>query len=450
MTNPMRIGVFCLLVACHSIRADASESWTQFRGPDASGICTNPNVSLTTDPTAGAVWRTETPGRGWSSPVTDGKVIWLTSARVTEATEQQRAAALANVQLADMKDVAGSVELLAIALDGTTGRVLHEIDLDTVSQPKPIHPMNGYASPTPVLAGDRVVVDFGQYGTWCLDKVSGQTIWQRRLVVDDSVGPGSSPVVHRDHVILTRDGMDQQYIAALSLADGATVWKTDRPTIDAPSGEQRKAYSTPLLVNLDGITQAIIPGSQWCVAYNAETGEEIWRVEHGTGFSVTPMATLADDRVIFSTGFMRAEVVAVDPTGRGDVTDSHIVWRARQGGPRMSSMVHDGARLYAVNDDGILTVLRLEDGSKVYRERLAGKFSASPFRVGEKIWLANHDGQVTVLQAGDQFEPIVSYSFDEQIMASPGVIGDDLLVRTAEAVYRLSSNHKGGQSGTNR
>ncbi len=420
----------------------ADQSWTQFRGTDGSGISNNSNVTLVTDPDANLMWRTETPGQGWSSPVTDGKLIWMTAANVTEATAEQKEKALANVQLANMKDVAGQVELMAIALDAMTGSIIHQIKLNVVKAPKPIHPMNGYASPTPAIEGDRVVVHYGQYGTWCLEVSSGKVLWHRTIVFDDSVGPGSSPVIHDGKVILTCDGMDQQFIETLSMADGQTVWKTDRPPIDAANDEHRKAYSTPLLIKVDGITQAVVPGAQWCAAYNARDGKEIWRVNHGGGFSVTPMPSLIGDRIVFSTGFMQPEMIVVDPTGKGDVTSTHVVWRAKKGGSRRSSMVADDKRLYSVSDDGILTVLRHEDGSTVYRERLRGKFSSSPMRVDNHIMVANHDGKIVVFESGDNYREISSVELDEQIMASPTVIGDDLLIRTAEAVYRFSKQQK--------
>ncbi len=98
-------------------------------------------------------------------------------------------------------------------------------------------------------------------------------------------------------------------------------------------------------------------------------------------------------------------------------------------------MVQDGERLYSISDDGILTTLQNDDGKTVYRKRLGGKYSASPFRVGDQIWLANHDGEVTVISAGEDFNTIATYTFDEQIMASPVVNGNELLIRTKGAVY---------------
>lgn len=431
--------ILCLFTLANTNPGSADEFWSQFRGPDGSGVSVSSDVTTEVDPAKNSVWRTETDGAGWSSPVTDGETLWMTGARITAATPEQKKAALTGISLAQMKDVAGKVELIAIVLDAESGKRVRTVELGVVDSPKPIHPMNGYASPTPVIAGESVIVHFGQYGTWCLNKASGDVLWQRQIVIDDSVGPGSSPVVCRGNVILTCDGMDEQFIEALSLETGESVWKTSRPTIDAANGEQRKAYSTPLIIDVDGQTQVVIPGSQWCAAYDPVAGRELWRVEHGEGFSVTPMPTLVDGKIIFSTGFMKPDLVAVDPSGSGDVTDSHIVWRSSRGGPRMSSMISDGERLYSVSDDGILTALSVADGEMIYRERIGGKYSASPIRVGNRILIADHDGNVIVFETGDQFLPIATYELGEQIMASPIPLGDDLIVRTIKAVYRFSS-----------
>ncbi len=141
----------------------------------------------------GLVWRTEIPGQGWSSPVVAGKRLWFTTAITTKATEEQRVARLAKVNEPGMKEVAGTVQLKAICLDAENGKILHSIDLTTVAEPQPIHPLNSYASPTPVIDAGKVYCHFGTYGTWCLNEADGQVDWTRQLVIDHSVGPVDHP-----------------------------------------------------------------------------------------------------------------------------------------------------------------------------------------------------------------------------------------------------------------
>jgi len=428
---------FCLGLSGQTI----GQHWTQFRGPQGNGVSGNDHVTIALNPngTENLRWRTGTPEAGWSSPITDGKRIWLTAARMLEATPEQKEAKLAKVSMAAMKVVAGRVDLIAYCLNVDSGAIIHNIQLSTVDTPNPIHPMNGYASPTGVIVGDRVVLHFGQYGTWCLDVATGEKLWQRQLVVDDSVGPGSSLVEYDGKVIVTCDGMDQQFVAALSIETGNEVWRTARPTIDADNGEFRKSYSTPILIKVDGKTQVVVPASQWCVAYDPEDGHEIWRLDHGKGFSITPMPLYADCKVIMSTGYGKPDLVAIDPRGTGDITKTNILWRESRSGPVMPSMINIDSLVYAISDGGIVSALKTSDGSLTWRQRLGGKYSASPFAIGRNVIVADHDGKLTIFQAGDSYREIAKYDFGEQIMASPVPIGNDLLIRTKDALYRFGS-----------
>ncbi|MEM6362863.1 MAG: PQQ-binding-like beta-propeller repeat protein, partial [Planctomycetota bacterium] len=309
--------------------------------------------------------------------------------------------------------------------------------LANVNDPGPIHPMNGFASPTPAVAGDKVICHFGQYGTFCLDAGSGETLWTQTLPCDDSVGPGSSPVVVGDNVIITCDGIDQQYVAALSLADGTLAWRTSRPPMRTSNVEFQKAYCTPTIVDVDGQTQVIITGAQWCVAYDPMSGKEIWRFDHGSGFSVATMALPVGDVVVFSSGYTSPELFAIEPTGQGNVTSTHLRWRMARNVPTKPSLASDGKLLYVISDDGILSAVSVIDGSQVYRQRIGGMFSSSPFISGDRVLIGNHEGEVTIFQTGSQYHQVARFDLGDQIMASPVPVGDDLLIRTKAELMRF-------------
>ncbi|WP_160148211.1 PQQ-binding-like beta-propeller repeat protein [Rubripirellula obstinata] len=425
---------------CWQSIAKAEEPWRQFRGPDRSGVAASDEVTFDLSPGKNVVWRTETKHVGWSSPITDGKRLWMTSARTVAATPEQKAKKLEGATFAGLKDVVTSVDIFAVCLDVNTGEIVHHIRLDTIESPNSINPMNSFASPTGVWSGDRVVLHFGRYGTYCLNANTGDVIWKERLIIDDSVGPGSSLAIHDGIVVIPCDGMDVQYVAGLSLQSGEVLWKTSRPNIDTENGEFRKAYSTPLLIEVNGKTQAVVPGSQWCVAYDAVTGSEIWRVDHGKGFSVSPTPVYADGKVIFSTGYGGKELMAVDPTGTGDVTDTHIVWRSKRGASMMPSAAVIGSQIYSIAEGGILAAVNLDDGSLIWKKRLGGKYSSSPLVSGNRLLIADHDGNVTVIEPGKKYNEIARYELGEQIMASPIPIGNDLILRTAKAVYRFTNS----------
>ncbi len=433
------VASFCmgLLVANVSVFAEEA-NWSQFRGPSGEGLA---NAQLPTDLAnkANHLWSTKTKGVGWSSPVVSNGQVWFTSAVTKEASAEQIAAKLAGVQFAQIKTLAQSVEFHAICLDVATGQLIHDIVLSTVENPEPINPMNSYASPTPTIVGERVVCHFGNYGTWCLNTQNGQTLWSTKLVVDYSVGPGSSPIVVGDKVLLVCDGIDLQFVAALYLQDGRQAWKTDRPEIRSKNGEFRKAYSTPLILQIHGRPMAIIPGAQWTVAYDPDNGNEIWRADCGDGFSTTPMPIFESGLVVMSTGYTKPEFVAIRPDGTGDVSKTHIAWRANRGAPTMSSAVARDGDMIAISDAGIITRYDALTGKEKARNRIGGNFSASPILSGQNLYFSDRKGVVTVVKADSELSVVSKNDFGSPILASPAVIGNDLILRTEESVIRITS-----------
>lgn len=413
------------------------DRWSQFRGLTGTAKAASdsrPAVEFSLKQQTD--WAVDIPGTGWSSPVYAGNLIWLTTAVTRQASPEAIQAKLQGDPQAGIKTLAANVELRAIAVDSTSGKLVHNRLLKTVTDPDPINPMNSYASPTPAISDGRVICHFGSYGTWCLNAETAEPIWETQYSIQHSVGPGSSPVIFDDRVILVCDGMDRQFIAAVDLMTGKEIWKTDRPPIRARDGEQKKAYCTPILITVNNQQQLVIPGSQWIAAYRPEDGQEIWRADHGSGFSVTPMAAFESGLVVFATGYMRADFVAVDPSGTGDVTDSHIKWRI-PGAPTMSSFVADQGRLFAVNNKGILHCIDILSGEVVNRKRLRGNFSSSPILAGGNLYLGNREGTMYVLSASNELETVASQQLDQSIMASPIVIGNDLIVRTDKRLMRI-------------
>lgn len=436
MSNIRTLALLASLVAVAGMAA-AEDAWPQFRGPDGQGNAPAANPLLEFSNTKNTRWRTPLEGRGWSSPVVSEGHVWLTTAISQAATPEETAQKLKGDPMAGIKEVAGSVEFKALCLDFDTGRIIHSIALSKTSDPEPINPMNSYASPTPTISDGKVYCDFGNYGTWCLDAMTGEKVWHRQVAVDYSVGPGSSPLVVGNHLILVCDGVDQQFVLALDKNTGDEVWRTARPPMRATNVEFKKAYSTPLVVTTEGKMQLIVPGAQWICGYAPETGEEIWRIDHGDGFSVSPRPIQAGDFVVFSTGYMRPELVAVRTDGQGDVSATHIAWRASRGAPTKPSPIVVDDRIFVVSDQGVLTQLRSEDGSIAWQERLGGNYSASPINAGGRLYFCSHEGDVTVLEAGTEFRTLAKNELGSQIMASPAVIGNDLLLRTDDALMRI-------------
>ncbi|MDZ4658808.1 MAG: PQQ-binding-like beta-propeller repeat protein [Bythopirellula sp.] len=429
--------IFCL-IACHGFATCRAESiWPEFRGPGGQGISTEKNLPLTWSESENIRWKTPVPGFGWSSPVVAEGKIWLTTATVVEASEEERAAKVAGTMMADQMTAARTVTLWAVELDLASGSVLRKIKLLEVVEPAPIHSLNSYASPTPILEGTRLYCHFGDYGTVCLDTNTGKTLWEKRFALDHRVGPGSSPALWEDLLIVPCDGADVQYIVALNKDTGETVWQIDRPPIEETNGEFRKSYSTPLVIEVNGAEQVVIPGAQWCIAYEPRTGKEIWRVNHGRGFSIVPRPVFDGELLFFCTGYMSGKLLAVRPDGTGDVTDSHIAWEQDKQIPTMPSPVLIDNRIYLASDGGIAACYDAATGEEKWRGRLEGRFSSSPLYAEGRIYVASHAGVTTIFAASDEFKILAENQLDGQLMASPVPVDGTLLLRTGTHLYRV-------------
>ena len=344
-----------VLLAVGASPLPAADNWPQFRGPDGDGHAQAATLATTWSESQHIAWKTPIHGRGWSSPVVWGDQIWLTT-----ATEDGR-------------------RMYAVCVDRDSGKIVHDLHLFDVAQPDEIHVTNSYASPTPVIEAGRVYIHFGCYGTACVDTSTGQTLWQRRdLPCNHWRGPGSSPILFEDLLIVHFDGYDLQYVVALDKATGATRWKTNRD-IDygTDDGDLKKAFCTPTIISVQGQLQLISPAAKAAIAYDPRTGRELWRIRYAN-HSATARPLFGHGLVFLNSGFSKAELFAVRPDGQGDVTDTHIAWSTDRGiGSKPSHLLVDDL-LYVVHDQGTASCLEALTGKLVWQKRLGGNFSASP------------------------------------------------------------------------
>ena len=433
----MRSISFACLVLMMGLPAKADVFWPQFRGPDGQGHAEASGVPLEWSEKKNIVWKTPVEGLGWSSPVVaDGK-IWLTTAIPSYVSEEERAAQVDGRPMASQLAVASKVALLVVAFDLESGRELQRIPLFEAESPQAIHTLNSFASPTAVLGDGRLFCHFGAMGTACIDTSTGNVLWTREFVIQHSVGAGSSPVLFEDLLIIPCDGSDVQYVVAVNANTGKTVWKTDRPPMRSDVGDYQKAFSTPLVIEHAGRTQVVIPGAQWFVSYEPRTGKEIWRVDHDAGFSNVPRPVFDGERVFLCTGFVRGQMWAIRPDGSGDITETHVDWKRKKQIPTMPSPIIVDDKIYIVSDGGVASCFDTTSGDELWRERMGGKYSASPLFTDGRIYFCNHDGETTVLQPGSEYQEIAKNQLDGQLMASPVVVGSDLLLRSDTHLYRI-------------
>ncbi len=398
--------------------------WTHFRGTHSNGISEASSVPVKWSSDSNIVWKTAIHGRGWSSPVVFGDQIWMTT-----ATEDGK-------------------EMYALCVELITGKIIFDIRIFTPDSIYQKHDINSYATPTPCIEKNFVYVHFGRYGTACLDTRDGSRVWQRNdLICNHVQGPGSSPILYKDLLILHLEGTDRQLITALKKSTGETIWETERPAEIYNSMEPigRKAYITPIVITVNGRDMLISNGSGACMAYDPVTGKEIWRIVRGEDSTIS-MPFYEDGLVYFHTGFITngakdrfAELMAVDPDGEGDIAGTNIKWRIQTPILQLSTPVIKDGYIYTIDTKSIIMCLNAKTGEVIWSKRVIGKYNSSPVYAAGKLYFSSTRGETIVIKEGPELDILAENKLDGEIWTTPAVINNDMLIRTSKFLYRIGN-----------
>ncbi len=426
------------LFALASFCAVRAENFPQWRGPDGQGHAIASGLPQTWSETENVAWKTKIPGRGWSSPVIEGRQVWLTTALETPAKPDDAQRRLkANTSNNQPLTVLEEVRFRAICTDRDSGRIVHDVTVLTEREPQWVHEQNSYASPTPVIEDGRLYCHFGASGTACVDARAGRVLWTNTsLRVNHENGPGSSLMIWKDLVIFHLDGSDEQYIAALDKRTGKLAWKTARSGKMSDNGQMRKSYGTPLALEIAGQPQLVSPAADWLYFYDPATGRELTKLSYGAqGFSIAPRPVAGHGMIFMSTAFMKPEMLAIRYDSAAGPT---IEWRFKQGAPNVPSPLLVGDELYFVSDSGgIVTCLDAKTGRENYRERLGGNFYASPLYADGKLIFVGREGATSLIAPGKTFKLLAKNQLDGKFFASPAAVGNALFLRSDQALYRI-------------
>ena len=395
----------------------AADQWPQFRGPNGDGIA-EAKLPVKFGAEQNVKWKIPIHGKAWSSPVIWGDQLWLTT-----ATEDGK-------------------KMSAICVDRHAGKVLRDIVVFENENPRFAHPTNSYASCTPVLEADRIYVHFGSYGTACLDTETGMKIWERRdFVCNHWRGPGSSPILHENKLIVAYDGYDRQFVNALDKYNGKTIWNKDR-NIDygTDNGDRKKAYSTATVIKHKSRLQVISPSAADTISYDPSTGSELWRVHHG-GMNAAARPLYKLGLVYISAGSGPLSLIAVRPDGNGDVTKTHVEWGFNKSVPRRPSQIILNDLMFMVDDKGVASCINALTAEILWQRRLPGngEYRASPILAGGYIYCFSVNGQINVIAASAKYKLVATNQLGTGFQASPAVADNSLYLRSLKNLYCIES-----------
>jgi len=285
-----------------------SGDWSQFRGPNSDGYAAKVESPIEWSDTKNVAWKVRVPGLGWSSPAVANGKIFLTTAVPKDK----------------------GLSLRAMALDAKTGKVVWDREVRAVEKAPAIHVKNSHASPTPLVRDGSVFVHFGALGLARLAVSDGSVEWKcDELDYPPLHGSGGSPVLHEGKLVVVCDGSKDPFVAAVDAKTGKVVWKTPRSV----KARLTHSFVTPTITTVDGKAQVLAPGPDHCAAYDLANGKELWRVL-APGWSVVPQPAIGHGLVIYNRDYDNPELLAVKLGGKGDITNSHVVWRIKKGGKR--------------------------------------------------------------------------------------------------------------------
>ena len=414
-------GGLCVLLlgATLGVAPAAAENWPNWRGPTRDGVSAETGLPVEWDTERNIAWKLEMPAWSGSTPV-----IWNERIFINVAVDDD------NIEL--------------WALDRANGAVLWQRHLSDGN--RRLRKQN-MSSPSPVTDGERVWVMTGT-GILTAFDVEGNQRWRRDIQQSYgrfglNWGYASSPLLHEGALyVQVLHGMrtdDPSYLLRFDAATGDTVWRVERPTL--ARRESPDSYSTPALLRYDGVTEIVLTGGDAVTGHDPETGDELWRADglnpQREGHYRIVASPVVHDGVIYAPTRIRP-MLALRPGGRGDVLETHVLWRTDDG-PDVPTPVSDGEYLYVVNDRGIVFVMDAKTGEPVYGPRRLRRstYSASPVLADGKIYVTNEDGVTSVFRDGPEFELLAENDFDDYCLSSPAISDGQIFIRTTGHLYAI-------------
>ncbi len=443
----------------------AEPEWPGFRGPSSNPSSIDSDLPGTWSKTSNIEWTATLPGLGWSSPISAGRYVFLTTVTTDGKSKQPQAGTtysndyVAELTKQGLKDKeiedrlnARDFELprevnlhyFLYAIDLYSGKVAWTREFYSGHPPGGRHRKNSFCSETPVTDGKRVYVYITNLGLFAYD-LGGNQVWNTPLENFPTIldfGTGSSPALVNDLVIVVNDNEKQQFIAAFDRNTGKQVWRTNR-SIHVAGSDRQTGWSSPYIWKTAARTEIVTIGPGLAISYDLE-GQELWRLG---GMSTSPIPSpFAYDGLLYLNGGAGKALAAIKPGARGDLAtpdgaklNDYVAWLQPTAGTYLpTELAYDGG-LYVLTHTGILTRLDAKTGLQSYKTRIGagGDYTASPWGYGGKIFCLDEEGRTYVIRAGEKYELIGSNDLGEMALATPALVGDRLILRTQNHLYSI-------------
>ena len=438
------VALIIILSACAVLSAD---NWPAWRGSNDAGVSLEKNLPVTWSDRQNVAWQAPLRGMGVSTPVVWGDRVIVTSQEGASRERPGRHPTLvtgADAGISGERTLGGRtageratpaerIRFIVTALDRQTGRRVWDYALDPEGELPELHEKHNLASPSPVTDGQRIYAWFGTGQIVALD-MSGKMVWQRNLAREYAPvtiiwGPGSSPALYGDTLFLLNYHGQSAYLLSVDANTGKTKWKVDgTPGVTS--------YSTPVLVNGPKGPELIVNSSEGVAGHNPDSGERLWHFTEANSFPI-PAAVPHGEIVYLNRGHRSSPYMAIKLGGRGEIANTHVMWRQPTGGPYVPSIIHYDGLIYMATDQGIVSAADAATGQRVWQGRIPGVYMASPVAGDGKVYFAGETGETLVLQAGRQLKILARNKLTGRFGGSPAIASGRIFLRADDRVVAI-------------
>lgn len=389
-----------------------NRNWPRFRGPFGNGVSLETNLPVKWNVQTGenVLWKTDVPFYGFNSPI-----VWNDKVFISAGTAEKRE---------------------VFCYSAVDGKLLWQTTIVNVPGSPPKAPevpdYTGYAAATMATDGQRVFVIFANNDLAALD-FNGKIVWSKYLGEPKNPhGHAASLITWQNLLILQLDqGEAEDKLSKLYAFDSATgkiVWQTPR--------EVSSSWATPLVFEVKGEVQIATLSVPFAISYSVTNGTELWRYE-GLSGEVTPSPVYAGGRLFIASP--ADKLVAIDPTGRGDITKTKVLWTSEENVPDVTSPLATDKYVFTITTMGILTCHDAVSGKKLWEHDFQVDFHASPTLVGDNLYLIGQKGEVFVVKASDKYEEVASFKMEDKFHASPAVVNGRMYLRSEKYLYCIGN-----------